>query len=285
MVVTKTLKPKRELATFKPTQSSYVRCLFYGDSGVGKTQLCGSAVDLEEMKPVLLCDADRGLMTVTGYDLECLELTGLDHAFEVKRFIAANPGRYKTVIFDGLQSLYNLVMEERLRLVMQTPGHDPFVPWREDWMHATFRMRSLLTALKKLPINLLCTTVFLTEKDDSTGIRDTLPALPGKMAREVAQIFDIVGYLYVRAKRQELVHMLQLQPFRHVTAKNRSPYSHLMPPVMTEPTMPGIYLAALFGDMSLLGEQKGGKSEVESGVLESESTVQQSKENSTDGTS
>lgn len=263
------VKPVVGLAVVKPSMPSFLRCLFYGDAGVGKTWLVATADDCEAMRPVLLCDADRGLLTVANRTFDVFELTSLDDGFKVLRQVRAHPEEYRTIIFDGLLSLYMLVMGARLKLAQEKPGRDPFVPERGDWLHTTFRMRALLEEFKKLPVNFLATTCVVTDKDEATGVTTTLPGMPGKMASEVGQLFDVVGYLYVKAFGKKLTRMLQLQPFNRVSAKNRSPYAAGMGPLVENPTMPALYNAAILGEVAGLAvatPEPGGKEEGKEGT-------------------
>jgi len=255
-------KQQTDFGITKIPQQQFMKVLLYGDSGVGKTRLSATADDCEEMRPVLYCDSDVGIMTISHRtELDYKKLESLDDAFDVLRLVRLHPARYRTVILDGLMSLYTRVMADRLRLAKDKPGHDAYVPVMQDWLHCQFRMRALLSAFRDQPINFVATTCAALERTgEEEGVVTIVPDLPGKLADQVGQMFDIVGYLYVRAVGRKITRMLQIQPFHRVIAKNRSPYSDVMGPIIEEPTMSAMYHAALLGDTAAVHPQTADKS-------------------------
>lgn len=247
-------------------QQDWMKVLIYGDSGSGKTHLAGTADDCEALKPVLYCDADIGILTLRNRkDLAYKKLETLDDAFTILRMIRLEPDRYKTVVLDGLMSMYTRVMADRLRQAQDKPGHDPYVPQMQDWLHCQFRMRALLAAFRDQPINFIATTCATRPQvGEEEGAVSTVPDLPGKLADQVGQMFDLVGYLYTRSVGRDIKRMLQIQPFKRTVAKNRSPFARQMGPILEEPTMVSIYQAAVLGDFKSLNSKTPDKARDES---------------------
>lgn len=99
-----------------------------------------------------------------------------------------------------------------------------------DYGSNTNQMRKLVRSFRDLPMNVIFTALASEVKDDQTGEMFVRPALTAKLAEDVYSYVDIVGYYYTREKKMEtekgeetrLERILQVQPFKNRTAKDRS---------------------------------------------------------------
>ena len=94
-----------------------------------------------------------------------------------------------------------------------------------DYGSNTNQMRKVVRAFRDLPMNVIFTALEKEVKDDLTGEMYTRPALTDKLSEDVCSYVDIVGYYYVRQNKDDdtkLDRILQVQPFKNKTAKDRS---------------------------------------------------------------
>jgi len=222
----------------------YLRLLVYGDSGVGKTVLMGTAADVQEMCPVLMCDVDLGLMSIAKRnDIDVVSVRKSKDIDDVNLYLRANPGRYKTVVIDSLTVAYNLMIRERMASSDRSSNEDPDVPGLRDWMNGTFKMRLLLQKFKTAPVNFLATALVDEREEEGTNLRVIQPGLSRKLAREVGAEFDIVGYMYARVQGKSIARYLQMAVFGNKSGKSRG----ALPLVLQAPTMTTIYKGAIQG--------------------------------------
>ena len=110
--------------------------LLYGDPGVGKTHLCGTAMDHPETAPVLYLDVDGGVTTLrnvkigrescTQIDDPNPETPGINQIYE-KLFASITKDEqgnqrvehYKTVVIDRLDELADVDMRYIMRAAYQ----------------------------------------------------------------------------------------------------------------------------------------------------------------------
>ena len=91
--------------------------LVYGDPGVGKTVLAGSASQVEAMSPVLFIDVEGGTMSLRNRypDVEVVRVSSWSDMTSLYNDIA-NTDSYKTIVLDSLTeiqkfSMYNIMRE------------------------------------------------------------------------------------------------------------------------------------------------------------------------------
>jgi hypothetical protein len=235
----------------------YLRLLIYGDSGTGKTFLTGHADDVPELCPVLFCDADMGTMTIADRNIDVTPIRSQKDAENVVRFVRSHQDAYKTVIFDGLTSIYNIIMRTRMSSPDRKYERDQYIPELRDWMCATFQLRALLYQFKNMPANFIATALVDDRVDEATGTRILRPALSLKLAQEIGASFNIVGYLFTRARGKAVMRLLQLEPGGGRVAKNQSVYK--LPAVLESPTMQVLYGRCVLGkSLAELGVSDGG---------------------------
>lgn len=223
---------------------NFINALIYGDPGVGKTRLAGSASAVPEMSPVLMWDFEGGTLSLTE-DYPDVEVARLTSWLAVDRLYGSlydkNP--YKTIIVDSLSETQKFSMSQIMRQVVEKDSsRDPDIASVREWGKNGEQMRRLVRALRDLPCNTIFTALAREEKDEHSGVTKIRPALPGQMKGEVAGYVDIVAYMYKKEVRsggeREMKTLLLTQGTERQVAKDRSGQ---LPPILEAPTMADIY--------------------------------------------
>lgn len=191
-----------------------LRMLIYGDSGSGKTHLAMQADMIEGMKPALMVSCDMGTATARGTGIDVHILEKVSDVTAVVNGIKTGKLPYNTVIIDGFSQFYDT-------LVLARSGGD--VPQIQDWMRSSFDAKKIIRAFVRLQKNIIVTSLGQKLQEEASGTFYTVPMVPGKMAWRIAEAFDIVGYLNVKAvgKNNLPKRILQVQPYRRTIAKDR----------------------------------------------------------------
>jgi hypothetical protein len=227
-----------------PTIDQYVNLLVYGEPGVGKTRLAGSACVVPEMAPVLLLDFEGGTLSLAR-DYGAVNVVRVQSWQKVadlyNQLYDKNP--FKTIVLDSLSETQKFAMGQIMQDVLaKDSSRDPDVPSVREWGKSSEQIRRLVRALRDLPCNTIFTALTSEDKDERTGTMKTRPGLPGKLKGEIAGFVDIVLYLYkkeIRAQGEITVHTLGLtEGTERQVAKDRS---GTLPTLMQAPTMKDIY--------------------------------------------
>lgn len=221
-----------------PDKIEFLNFLIYGEPGVGKTFLCGTAQDHKLTAPILFLDVEGGTVTLRHRkDLDVIQLRSLDQIKKVHEDLRVNnDGYYKTVIIDSLSELADLDMREVMRQMLQKrPDRDPDVADKREWGIVRTHMRRIVRAFKDLPMNTIMTALLIKDKDDTTGAVTYYPQLSGKLKAEVPGFFDVVGFMQSTVKGEEVTRTVQFQKSEKVTAKDRT---SSFGPILYNPTIP-----------------------------------------------
>jgi phage nucleotide-binding protein len=225
----------------RPDEIEWINALFYGVPGVGKTTLCGSAVDHPKTRPALLIDCEGGTVTLRGKDIDVKPARSMDDIVQIHNDLRTNnDGYYKTVIIDSLSELADLDMRTVMadmvkRSKEQGKDRDPDVADRREWGIVRTHMRKIVRAYRDLPMNTLFTALLNIDKDDVTGKTTFYPAMSGKLKGEIPGFVDIVGHMRVVMEGEEVVRKIQFQGTDKVTAKDRTAS---LGAFMNNPTIP-----------------------------------------------
>lgn len=219
--------------------------LIYGKSGVGKTRLAGSALQVPEMREILIVDIEGGTLTLrkdfpTAPVVRVQSWTDMQKVYDA---LFAGGHGFKTVVLDSLTEIQKFNMSEIMRnLIDDNENRDPDVPSLREWGKNLEQTRRFVRAFRDLPLNVIFTAL-LREDKDRAGKPINLPSLSGKMAQEVAAFLDIVLYYSVKEVPDDeggtrTARVLQSVATESTTAKDRS---GLLPPVLIDPTMTDLY--------------------------------------------
>lgn len=229
-------------------QATWLDLIIFGNPGVGKTYLAGSASEVEAMSPVLFLDVEGGTMSIRDVypDIEVIRLKDIpekrisawDQITKVYEELRKGTN-YKTIVIDSLTevqkaSMYWTMQEAR----KNNPDLDPDVARMRDWGKSIELMRKFIRAFRDLECNTIFTALESQVKDDEKIIAHTA-SLPGKLAFEASGFVDIVGCLYTKTDTKgETDRYLLSQPVRKYVAKDRSGN---LPVTLENPSMTKLY--------------------------------------------
>ena len=227
-----------------------LRCLFYGPTGVGKTHLCATALNVPELCPILFVDTDGGLPTIRDIAMrhkDKIKILRLEDALDDRRLQAAiftNPGdRFKTVILDSLNEYYAFQMDMHL----EAEGRAGQAPYRQDYGTLYSSMMGFIRDVKnKSKVHFIATASESYLEDGMTGALHISPGFVGKLSEQIPNLFHIVGYLTVEIVATQSGQLssaewtLQLLPYGKVKAKARLSREEVLASIK-DPTMHKIF--------------------------------------------
>jgi len=158
----------------------------------------------------IICDDDSD---ITDQDIEDMGIDGLELAAKREAAKAGLPPPVEATVTDDTE------------LVIGFADFEVKAATLPDYGSNTNQMRKLVRAFRDLPMNVIFTALEKEVKDDTTGELYTRPALTDKLSEDVYSYVDIVGYYYTRQNKDDeskLDRILQVQPFKNRTAKDRS---------------------------------------------------------------
>lgn len=227
-------------------RSPFINMLIYGESGVGKTTLAGSADGCPQLRPAVVIDFEGGTESlVRSYpDVDQVRVTNWEEMQAIYDELRLGKHGYSTVILDSLTEIQKFNMYSIMKeLIERRPDLDPDVPSMREWGKNLEQMRKFVRAFRDLPMNSIFTALVKQDKNDKTGMVTTMPSLSGKLAGEVAAFLDIVGYYYVKPIDNgeggvRDARLLLTAKTETIIAKDRT---QSLPMVLEEPDMSKIF--------------------------------------------
>jgi hypothetical protein len=222
----------------------YLNLFVYGDSGVGKTYLGGTADDDERTRPVLFVDIEGGVTTIKERKsidvipvrtMKDIEKIGTDLA----NAVVDNKLYYKTIVIDSLTELADLDMRTTMKIAYnRAPDRvDVDVPSPREWGIVRNHIRIITRHFKDLPCHVMFTGNLGIEQNDDLPAKFH-PGFAGKLAREIPGFVDIVGYYSHKASGEEVTRTLQVQGTNRVIAKDRT---KALGSMVQNPTIPSLW--------------------------------------------
>lgn len=185
-----------------------VKCVVYGIPGSGKTRLAASSPS------PLIISAESGLLSLTDYYVDYVEVTSLKQWDEVYRFVksSSDSAKYKTICLDSISEIAEVLIAE-----LKPNYKDP----RQAYAQLADSMMPMLRKFRDLPgKHTLFTSKLITIQDEESGrVTDEL-MLPGKvLSTQIPYMVDELFHLTINKKKEPV---LQTVPNRRSFAKDRS---------------------------------------------------------------
>ncbi len=251
----------RDIIAGPPSRNKALKALWYGEAGVGKTTLVGSAQKVPSMKDLLVLDIESGSMSladdpsidtiqVTTYEkfariydwlkLYCKARETKNKAAMIQleqiiksgrpdydpEYIAAHPKCYRSVAIDSLTEVQKLCMYQLLGIEVGTQPLDaePDSAEFKQWGQASEMIRLLVRTYRSLPMNVFFVCAIASDQDEKKRYHYK-PALPGKLADEIHGFVDVVGFVAARERvvdqTKTLERRVYLVPGETYQAKDR----------------------------------------------------------------
>jgi hypothetical protein len=207
------------------TATTYLKALFYGDPGAGKTYLIGTAMECPDTRPLLVLDARGQPVTLRLFSPPpcVVPVNDLDALSRVYEWLAAGQPEGKApfpVIAKYLEAYYakyepdadrrifrtvaidSLTYVQRLALRVVTPGSgtrsivEPPAPMSYgEWGKVLAVMTSVADAFYSLQMNVLTTALARRDELPTYGITMITPFMWGQSSVEVPSYAELVGFL------------------------------------------------------------------------------------------
>lgn len=229
-------------------KADWTNLLIYGDSGVGKTVLAGSASVVPEMSPVLCIDIEGGTLSLRKRypNVKVVRPKDWKSFNELYELLYDGKHPFKTVIIDSTSEAQPFSMSGIMqKLHIQDQSRDPDLPGIGEWGKNTNQMRTMIRAFRDLEMHTIFTALMMEEKNPRTGVVSKKPKMTSKLANDIPGLVDEVLYYYVKAIKNkgekgtaQFQRLLLTTKTEETVAKDRSDN---LPEVMMNPTMDQIY--------------------------------------------
>lgn len=228
----------------KPAEAmTYLNMMVYGDSGVGKTLLAGTAAFVPELSPVIFLDVEGGTLTLSHFDstadMDVVRISEWARMQNIYDELREGKHPYKTTIIDSATEMQKLAMNTVLGAGTEIldVGRTPEF---KDWNINTEQMRRLIRAFRDLPMNTIVTALAMDSPNTrNPALEIRKPSFSKKLANEIPGFFDLVWYMYTKEiANGPNARLLCTDKTDRVVAKCRVSG---VPQILQNPTMEKIY--------------------------------------------
>lgn len=240
----------RDLEAFNES----INILVYGDSGVGKTVLAGTA------PKSLFLSTETGTISAKRQKSKSKvwRIKSWKDLEEAYKYLAEDDHGFEWVNLDSVTKMQQQLIRDTLdRRVEKRGDSDPDIPEIADHQKFQNKFKRFMTAFIELPVNTLFTATAM-RKEDEEGDDLVLPSIEGKgygIANYACAEMDVVAYLGIAKDKvsKEMVRRLLCQPTPPYFAKDRY---DCLGKYIDNPTMPMI-LEMIMGSAPGAEEKEG----------------------------
>lgn len=224
--------PLFKVETFE-SKTRYLKLLIYGDYGVGKTYLAGSACDVEQMSDVLMINAEAGDLTLEQHsNLDIISCRTYKQIARTAEYLAQHckareagdidklrsleaivrhcdedeidePRQYRTVLMDTLTEVEEYCMYQLLGISDSTRlDEETASPEWAEYKRNHNMIKRLIRSYRDLPMNVIFTCAQQWVQDEAKKFRYS-PQMTGKLSSQIQGFMDMVGYLIIGTPKEE----------------------------------------------------------------------------------
>jgi AAA domain len=245
MATTATIPIREKLGVKPPAQSiRWLNGMFFGEYGVGKTHLLGTATEHEMTRPLLIFDIDGGVSTLSQHeDIDVVQVRSYDEmvdAIIALRDSVDKDGEiyYKTIGVDTFSEFAGIDLAYIMRQRAEENARlDEDVADQYGYNKSGAHLRRVVRMLRDLPCNTILTS-HVADVQDSLGRIQYYPMLAGKLRKQIPGFLDFVGYMKAEVDGDEIVRSIQFTKTDRVAAKQRSCG---FDEIELNPTIPGLW--------------------------------------------
>lgn len=171
------------LSTANASNAHGIKCMIYGNAGVGKTALAASAP-----RPIII-SAENGLLSLRKFNLPFIGVKNIAELREAHTYLIGGNGRqFDTILLDSASEIAEVCLHEAKKA-----NKDP----RKAYGDAQDQMVDIFRNYRDIPnkhVVFLAKQEFTT--DGQTGAKFFAPSFPGnKLAQAAPYFFDEVWQL------------------------------------------------------------------------------------------
>lgn len=218
--------PLFKVETFE-SKERYLKLLIYGDYGVGKTFLAGSACDVPQMDDVLMISAEAGDLTLAQHDnLDVISCRTYKQVARIQEYLKQHcaareegdidklrtleaivrhcdedkigePKQYRTVLMDSLTEVEEYCMYQLLGISDTTRlDEETASPEWAEYKRNHNMIKRLIRSYRDLPMHVIFTCAVSWTQDETKKYRYS-PQMTGKLSSQIQGFMDMVGYLVI----------------------------------------------------------------------------------------
>ncbi len=189
-----------------------LKIMLYGVSGSGKTKLMGT---LKEK--ILVLNADRGLLTLSGADIDYVTVNSWKEVIEFLDYIKTKEcaEKYSWIGFDTVTAMFDLLTAHLEKKALMDSKFDGFAFYKE---YGGLLLNFLRIVRDQNTFNVLALFQHST-KEDKNGLSQQVFGFVGSNATRAPEFFDEVFCLRSDKEGNRIVHTAPIPGF---VCKDRS---------------------------------------------------------------
>lgn len=175
------------LVKAKDLKERPLRMLIYGESGVGKTTLLGTAP-----KPLLVIDFEAGADVIFAGkdDVDIVYVYEKKDLKEVLLWLKGQ-NQYKTIAFDG----FSIYAQQVLREILEMRNKE--TPTFYEWNLLISHLKEVILGLMRPTSFTIFTSLLKKQKDQNGNLVSIHPDMPVSIRTYLKAVVDLVGILYM----------------------------------------------------------------------------------------